>query len=77
MYCKAKQKISERSKKFFFENLLSNFRKKNFFQGTPFVQFFMYCKAKKKFGVIQKFLKIVDFPKSLSKLGSNVEDFNS
>ena len=29
MYCKAK-KISERSKKFFFENLLKNFRKKNF-----------------------------------------------
>ena len=27
---------------------------KNFVQGTTFVQFFMYWKAKKKFGVIQK-----------------------
>ena len=25
---------------------------KNFVQGTTFVQFFMYCKAKKNFGVI-------------------------
>ena len=28
-------------------------QKKNF-QGTTFVQFFMYCKAKKNFGAIQK-----------------------
>ena len=50
---------------------------KMFFQGTTFVQFFMYCKAKKKFGMIRKFLKIFDFQKSLSELGPNVEDFNS
>ena len=48
-----------------------------FFQGTTFVQFFMYCKAKKNFGVIRKFLKFFDFQKSLSKLGPNMEDFNS
>ena len=47
------------------------------FQGTTFVQFFMYCKAKKNFGVIRKFLKIFDFQKSLSKLRPTVEDFNS
>ena len=50
---------------------------KFFFQETTFVQFFMYCKAKKNFGVIRKILKIFDFQKSLSKLGPNVEDFNS
>ena len=50
---------------------------KIFFQETTFVQFFMYCKAKKNFGVIRKILKIFDFQKSLSKLGPNVEDFNS
>ena len=59
------------TKKIFFQE------QKNFFQGTTFIQFFMYCKAKKNFGVIRKFLKIFDFPKSLSKLGPNVEDFNS
>ena len=37
----------------------------------------MYCKAKKKFGVIRNFLKFFDFQKSLSKLGPTVEDFNS
>ena len=35
-----------------------------FFQGIAFVQFFMYCKAKKNFGVIRKFFKIFDFQKS-------------
>ena len=59
------------TKKFFFQE------QKNFFQGTTFIQFFMYCKAKKNFGVIRKFLKIFDFPKSLSKLGPTVEDFDS
>ena len=68
--------------KFFFQSFFQtkNFffqEQKIFFQGTTFVQFFMYCKAKKNFGVIRKFLKIFDFPKSLSKLGPNVEDFNS
>ena len=37
---------------------------KKFVQGTTFVQFFMYCKAKKNFGVIRIFLKIFDFQKS-------------
>ena len=37
----------------------------------------MYCKPKKSFGVIRRFLKIFDFPKSLSKSGPTVEDFNS
>ena len=59
------------TKKIFFQE------QKKIFQGTTFIQFFMYCKAKKNFGVIRKFLKIFDFPKSLSKLGPNVEDFNS
>ena len=45
-------------KNFFFQE--QNF----FFQGTTFVQFFMYCKAKKNFRVIRKFLKIFDFQKS-------------
>ena len=68
--------------KFFFQIFFqtNNFffqEQKNCFQGTTFVQFFMYCKAKKNFGVIRKFLKIFDFQKSLSKLGPNVEDFNS
>ena len=34
---------------------------KNFVQGTTSVQFFMYCKAKKNFGAIRKFLKIFIF----------------
>jgi hypothetical protein len=50
---------------------------KKFVQGTTFVQFFMYCKAKKNFGVIRNFLKFFDFQKSLIKLGPTVEDFNS
>ena len=41
-------------------------KQKNFFQGTTLVQFFMYCKAKKNFGVIRKFLKFFDFQKLLS-----------
>ena len=32
-----------------------------FFQGTTFVQFFMYCKTKKNFGAIRKILKIFVF----------------
>ena len=59
------------TKNFFFQE--QNF----FFQGTTFVQFFMYCKAKKNFGVIRKFLKFFDFQKLLSKLGPTMEDFNS
>ena len=51
--------------------------KEVFFRLPTFVQFFMYYKAKKNFGVIQNFLKIFDFQKSLSKLGPTVEDFNS
>ena len=50
--------------------------KKNL-QGTTFVQFFMYCKAKKNFGVFRKFLKFFDFQKSLSKLGPTMDNFNS
>ena len=64
-------KVFFRLKKFFFQE------QKKIFQGTTFIQFFMYCKAKKNFGVIRKFLKFFDFPKSLSKLGPTVEDFNS
>ena len=33
------------------------FRLTTFVQGTTFVQFFMYWKAKKNFGVIRNFLK--------------------
>ena len=40
---------------------------KIFFQGTTFVQFFMYCKAKKNFGVIRKILKIFIFENLLHK----------
>ena len=43
------------TKNFFFRN------KFFFFQRTSFVQFFMYCKAKKNFGVIRKILKNFDF----------------
>jgi hypothetical protein len=65
--------------KFFFQSFFQtkNFffqEQKFFFQGTTIVQFFMYCKAKKNFGAIRKFLKIFDFQKSLSKLGSTLED---
>ena len=52
-------------------------KQKNFFQGTTFIQFFMYCKAKKNFGVFPKILKFFNFQKSLSKLGPTMEDFNS
>ena len=38
---------------------------------------FLSIVKQKNFGVVQKFLKIFDFQKSLSKLGPNVEDFNS
>ena len=40
---------------------------KIFFQGTTFVQFFMYCKAKKNFGAIRKILKIFIFDNLLHK----------
>ena len=49
---------------FFFRN------KKKFVQGTTFVQFFMYCKAKKNFGAIIFFWNL------LSKFGSERGDFN-
>ena len=68
--------------KIFFQSFFqtNNFffqEQKFFFQETAFVQFFMYCKAKKNFGVIRKILKIFDFQKSLSKLEPTMEDFNS
>ena len=47
--------------KFFFQE-----QKKNF-QGTTSVQFFTYCKAKKNFGAIGKFLKNFIFEKLLHK----------
>ena len=77
-----KSSILGPTNKIFFQSFFqtNNFffqEQKNFFQETTFVQFFMYCKAKKIFGVIRKILKIFDFQKSLSKLGPNVEDFNS
>ena len=55
--------------KFFFQSFFQTKifffqEQKIFFQGTTFVQFFMYFKAKKNFGVIRKFLKIFDFQKS-------------
>ena len=71
------KKISERSKKIFFENLLTNFRKKKIFKEQLLFSFLCIVKQKKNFGVIWKFLKIFDLPKSLSKLGPTVEDFNS
>ena len=40
-----------------------------FVQGTTFVRFFMYCKAKKKFGVNRKFLKFFIFKNLLHKKG--------
>ena len=40
-----------------------------FAQGTTFVQFFMYCKAKKNFGVIRNFLKIFIYENLLHKKG--------
>ena len=40
-----------------------------FFQETTFVQFFMYCKAKKNFGAIRKFLKKLIFKNLLHKKG--------
>ena len=48
---KKEKEVFFRLTTFFFQE------QKNFFQGTTFVQFFMYCKAKKNFGVIRKFLK--------------------
>ena len=55
---KKEKEVFFRLTTFFFQE------QKFFFQGTTFVQFFMYCKAKKNFGVIRKFLKIFDFQKS-------------
>ena len=39
---------------------------KNFVQGTTFVQFFMYWKAKKNFGAFRKILKIFILKNSLN-----------
>ena len=47
--------------KFFFRLTIFFSGTKFFFQGTTFVQFFMYCKPKKNFGVIGKNLKIFIF----------------
>ena len=44
-------KVFFRLRIFFFQE------KKNFFLGTTFVQFFMYCKAKKKFRSDPKFFE--------------------
>ena len=46
--------FEKKEKDFFLDyQLFFSGTKKNF-QGTTFVQFFMYCKAKKNFGAIQK-----------------------
>ena len=50
--------------KFFSDQQFFFQEQKKIFQGTTVVQFFMYCKAKKNFGVIRKFLKIFGFQKS-------------
>ena len=39
------------------------------FSGTTFVQFYMYCKAKKNFGAIRKILKFFIFENLLHKKG--------
>ena len=63
-------------KRFFKTNNFFFQEQKNFVQGTTFVQFFMYCKAKKNFGAIRKFLKNYIFWNLLSKFGSERGDFN-
>ena len=50
--------------KVFFRLTIFFQEQKFFFQGTTFLQFFMYCKAKKNFAVIRKILKNFDFQKS-------------
>ena len=44
--------FEKKEKKFFLDYQLFFSGTKNFFQGTTFGQFLMYCKAKKKFGEI-------------------------
>ena len=44
---------------------------KNFVQGTTFVQFFMYWKAKTNFGVIRKILEFF-FSKSVKLIFKNI-----
>ena len=56
--------------KFFFQE-----QKKNF-QGTTSVQFFMYCRAKKNFGAIRKFLKFFIFENLHKKEMPERWDFN-
>ena len=61
-------------KYFFFRLTKFFFRNKKNFQGTIFIQFFMYCKAKKNFRAIRNFLKIYS-KKSLKGWISIYADF--
>ena len=50
--------FEKKEKEVFFRLPIFFFQEQKIFvQGTTFVQFFMYWKAKKKFGAIRKFLK--------------------
>ena len=68
---KISKEIFFRLTKFFFRN------KKNFSKEQLLFSFLCIVKLLDDFGVIRKFLKIFDFPKSSSRFGPNVEDFNS
>jgi hypothetical protein len=65
------------TKRFFQTNNCFFQEQKKFSKEQLLFSLFMYCKAKKKFGVIRKCLKFFDFQKSLGKLGPIMEDFNS
>ena len=65
------------SKAFFFRLTTFFFQEqKNFVQKTTFVQFFKYCKSKKKIRSDQKFFEIFYFWKFTSKKTSERWDFN-
>ena len=69
--------LHKNSKEFFFRLTKFFFQEqKKFFQGITFVQFFRYCKAKKNFRAIRKFLNFLFFWNLLSKFGSERGDFN-
>ena len=68
--------FEKKEKEVFFRLTIFFQEQKNFVQGTTFVQFFMYCKAKNFFGLIRKFLKFFIFWNLLSKFGSERGDFN-
>ena len=55
------QSCTKNFQKIFFRPTTYFQKQKNFVQGTTFVQFFMYLKAK-KFGVIRKILNRIFFP---------------